>query len=214
MALFARKPVSRQDRLAAAGKARAAGRTKKAIAEYRQALADQPDDPATHAKLATLLAKEEDFPAAWGSFVAAGERWFEQGFVDKALANYLQATQAMPWHPKTWKAVARMLLAKGRRADAYRLLLEGRGHMRRRRQRPEAIELLTVAAQIDDSDFEVMFDLARLLRKVGRNEDAATVLEPLARAYEGAQLKRVRREYLSLGPGAKTAWQWLVGQKK
>ena len=213
MALFGKKPVSRQDRLAAAGKARAEGRTSKAVSEYRKALADRPDDPTTHAKLAPLLAKTGDYPSAWGSFVAAGERFFEQGFVDKALSNYLQATRAMPWHPKAWKAAARMMLDKGRRADAYRLVLEGRDHLRRRSQRPEAIELLTVAAQIDDSDFEVMIDLARLLRKVGRTEDATIVLERLAKLHEGSRLKRVRREYLSLGQSAKTAWAWLVGKK-
>jgi tetratricopeptide (TPR) repeat protein len=212
MGIFARKTVGRQERLAAAGRARAQGRYKKAIAEYRKALAEQMDDAATHAKLGPLLAKIGDFPGAWGSFVAAGERYFEQGFVDKAFAVYLQATQAMPWHPKTWKAAARMLLDKGRRADAFKLLLEGRGHLRRRGQRPEAIELLTVAAQVDDTDFAVMLDLARLLRKEGRVDDALLVLNKLAQRHEGAERKRVRREYFALGPSARTAWRWLFGK--
>ena len=212
MGLFDNKPVGRQERLAAAGKARAKGRYKKAIAEYRRVLAEQNNDPGTHAKLAPLLAKVGDYPGAWRSFVAAGERWFEQGFVEKALAVYLQATQTMPWHPKTWKAAARMMLAKGRRADAFRVLLEGRDGLRRRSQRPEAIELLTVAVQIDDSDFEVMLDLARLLRKVGRADEARVVLERLAERGEGTQRKRLRREYFSLGPSAQTAWRWLFSK--
>lgn len=211
MGIFGKQAVGRQERLAAAGRARAAGRYKKAIEEYRKALSEQADDPATQAKLAPLLAKVGDYPGAWGAFVAAGERYFEQGFVEKALAVYLQATAAMPWHPKTWKALARMMLDKGRRADAYKVLLEGRANLRKRAQRPEAIELLTVAVQIDDTDFEVMLDLARLCRKAGRTEDAQRVLEKLAQRSEGAALKRVRREYFALGPSAKTAWRWLFG---
>ncbi|HEY3451648.1 MAG TPA: tetratricopeptide repeat protein [Myxococcales bacterium] len=212
MGLFGRQDIGRQERLAAAGRARAKGRYKKAIAEYREALAQQPDDPATHAKLGPLLAKVGDFPGAWGAFVAAGERYFDQGFVEKSLAVYLQAAEAMPWHPKTWKAAARMLLDKGRRADAYKLLLDGRDHLRRRSQRPEAIELLVVAVKLDDSDFEVMIDLARLHRKVDRADDALEVLNTLAQRSKGAQLKRVRREYFALGPSARTAWRWLFGK--
>ncbi|MGC4114770.1 MAG: tetratricopeptide repeat protein [Myxococcales bacterium] len=212
MGLFSKQPVGRQERLAAAGRARAAGHTKKAIAEYRRALAEQPDDPTAHAKLAPLLAKVGDYPEAWGEFVAAGERWFEQGFVEKALAIYLQATEALPWHPKAWKAAARMMLDKGRRADAFKLLLHGRAFMARRSQRPEAIELLSVAVQIDDSDFEVMLDLARLYRKVGRKDDAQAVLGKLAERVEGPPLRRVRREYFALGPSVRTAWRWLFAK--
>jgi len=212
MGIFSKQAVSRQDRLASAGRARAKGRYKKAIAEYRRALEEVSDDPATQAKVAPLLAKVGDYPGAWGAFVAAGERYFEQGFVEKALAVYLQATEALPWHPKAWKAAARMMLDLGHRADAYRLLLRGRGHLRKRSQRPEAIELLTVAVQIDDADLDVMLDLARLCRKVGRRDDAQSVLDKLAARTRGAGLRRVRRELFALGPSPRTAWRWLFGR--
>ena len=212
MGLFSKQVVGRQERLAAAGRARAAGRYKKAIAEYREALAEQGDAPATQAKLAPLLAKVGDYPGAWGAFVAAGERYFDQGFVEKALAVYMQATVAMPWHPKTWKAAARMLLDKGCRADAYQLLLEGRSHLTKRSQRPEAVELLQVAVKLDDADFEVMLDLARLCRKLGRADEARGVLDRLAQHCEGPALRRVRREYFALGPSARTAWRWLFNK--
>ena len=211
MGLLSKKPVARQDRLAAAAKARAKGRYAKAIAEYRQALLERPDDPATNTRLAPLLAKVGDYPGAWACFVTAGERFFDTGFVDRAASVYTQAAQAMPWHPKTWKALARMHLARGRRADAFKALVNGRRHLGRRTQRPEAIELLTVARQIDPTDFEVSLDLARLLRKQKRTKEAREVLDAIAEDRKGGELRRVRREYFALAPSLSTAWRWLRG---
>ena len=201
MGLFKKKTYDRSETLAAAAKARSKGKPKKAIAEYRKALEHAPDDPAI------LLAQAGEFPAAWKSFIVAGEALEQQGFADRALGVYAQAASVMPWHPKTWKAVARLRLDKGQRADAVKALCEGRDHLTRRQQRPEAIELLLVARQIDADDFELALDLAWLLRKEGRRDECRPILEGLA--HRGGALRRVRGELFRLAPSFGAAWRWL-----
>jgi tetratricopeptide (TPR) repeat protein len=209
MGLFKKKAYDRSETLAAAAKARSKGKPKKAIAEYRKALEHAPDDPAIHGKLAPLLAQAGEFPAAWKSFIVAGEALEQQGFADRALGVYAQAASVMPWHPKTWKAVARLRLDKGQRADAVKALCEGRDHLTRRQQRPEAIELLLVARQIDADDFELALDLAWLLRKDGRRDECRPILEDLAQKHHGGALRRVRGELFRLAPSFGAAWRWL-----
>jgi hypothetical protein len=105
--------------------------------------------------------------------------------------------------------VARLRLDKGQRADAVKALCEGRDHLTRRQQRPEAIELLLVARQIDADDFELALDLAWLLRKDGRRDECRPILEDLAQKHHGGALRRVRGELFRLAPSFGAAWRWL-----
>jgi tetratricopeptide (TPR) repeat protein len=209
MGLFRKKPYDRSQTLANAAKARAQGRPKKAIAEYQRALEHSPDDPAIHGKLAPLLAQAGDFGDAWRSFIVSADAFEKQGFVDRSLAVYAQAASAMPWHAKTWEAVARLRLEKGQRADALKALLEGRAHLTRRAERPDAIGLLLVARQIDPEAFSLAIDLARLMRKEARHDEARPLLESLVEKHEGRQLRLARGELFRLAPSPPAAWRWL-----
>jgi len=206
---FSKRPVEKSAALAAAAKARAKGNLRRAIAEYRRALEVSPDDPAIHSQLAPLLTKAGDYPRAWESFLAAGESFVQKGFVDRAIAVYAHAALDMPWHPETWKAVARLQLGKGRRADAFKALVEGRAHLKRRSQRSEAIELLRLAREIEADDFDATFDLARLLRLERRSEEAWSLLSPLVEGRANPSLRRVRGELFRLRPSARTGWHWV-----
>jgi tetratricopeptide (TPR) repeat protein len=209
MGLFSKKPYDKAESLARASKARAKGRRKAAIAEYRVVLEHSPEDLTIHGKLAPLLAQAGEFPEAWKSFIKAGEAFEKQGFAERALAVYTQAAGVMPWHPKTWKAMARLRLDMGQRADALKALLEGRRHLTRRRQRPEAIELLLVARQIDPEDFALALDLAWLLRKEGRRDEARAILEALVGHHQGHELRLARGELFRMGPTPAAAWRWM-----
>jgi tetratricopeptide (TPR) repeat protein len=209
MGLFRKKGYDRAETLASAAKARGKGKPKKAIAEYKKALEHSPDDPAIHGKLAPLLAQAGDFPEAWKSFLVAADALEKQGFADRALGVWAQASALMPWHPKTWKAIARLRLEKGQRADALKALLDGRKHLTRRAQRPEAINLLVKAREIDPEAFAPALDLARLLRKEGRPSEARPILDELVEKHRGRELRLARGEQLRLSPGFGAAWRWL-----
>ncbi len=214
MGLFRKKSFERSETLASAARARARGRPKKAIAEYRRALEHAPNDPAIHQKLAPLLAQAGDFRGAWQSFIVSAEAFEKRGFADRALAVYTQAASAMPWHSKAWVALARLRLDKGQRPDALKALLEGRAHLKRRVQRPEAIELLLVARQIDREDFSLAIDLARLLRKEARRDEARALLESLVEKQQRRPLRLVRKELFLLAPSLGSAWRWLRAAMK
>ena len=82
--------------MAKAGRARAKGRKKKAIAIYRKLLAGTPDDFDVHAKLAPLLAASKQRKEAAKSFNMAAESYISKGFDVKAIAVYKQATRHFP----------------------------------------------------------------------------------------------------------------------
>ncbi|MFQ5586357.1 MAG: tetratricopeptide repeat protein [Thermodesulfobacteriota bacterium] len=200
---------SRSDILDAAGKARARGKRRKAIAEYQKLLKADPGDYVVHGKVAPLLAERRLYVEAWSSFRAAGEGYLQKGFVDKARSVYVQATRCMPWEIETWKAVVGLQLDRGQRADALKTLIDGRRHFRGRRQRGEAICLLRMAQAISPGHFNVAFDLAQLLAKSGTKVEAMELLQGLAAREQGHNLRRIRGALLRVSPSPSSAWLWL-----
>ena len=203
------KSYSRSEILDAAGKARARGRRKRAIAEYQKLLNADPGDYVVHGKIAPLLAERRQYSESWSSFKAAGEGYLHKGFVDKTKGVYIQATRHLPYEIEAWKAVVRLHLDRGHRADALKTLDEGRRYFRRHNQRTEAICLLRMAQGISPGHFEVTFDLANLLAKTGEREEAVRLLEELAAREQGHNLRRTRGGLLRIAPSPSSAWLWL-----
>ena len=77
------------------------------------------------------------------------------------------------------------------------LLVEGRRHFRSRRQRAEAVLLLSRAREIDPRNFETSFELAGLLARTGARRRAQRMLQELSTWTSGRQLRRVRRRQLA-----------------
>ncbi len=203
------KSYSRSEILDAAGKARARGRRKRAIAEYQKLLKADPGDYVVHGKIAPLLAERRNYSESWSSFKAAGEGYLHKGFVDKAKSVYIQAARHLPYEIEAWKAVVRLHLDRGHRADALKTLIDGRRYFRRRSQRAEAICLLRMAQGISPDHFDVTFDLAHLLAKTGEREEAVRLLEGLAAREQGHNLRRTRGALLRISPSPSSAWLWL-----
>jgi tetratricopeptide (TPR) repeat protein len=208
--LFGRKtPPTRSELIAQADKARAKGRVKKAIAGYRKALALEPGDAMVHGKLAPLLARTQQNDEALKSFRAAAQAHLDKGFADKAVAVYTQAADTLPLEPTLWQHLAQLQVTRGRRADAVKVLLRGRGHFRRKSGRSHAITLLKEALALDAELFAPKLDLARLLARNGARAEALALLDPLARTLKGRPLRQVRWTLMRVAPGAGAWWRWL-----
>src|SRR3569832_1240659 len=159
--LFARKaPPTRSEVIAKADRARSKGKLKKAVAGYRKALELEPRDSAVHMKLAPLLVRAKEPEAALQRFRAAAQGYLDKGFEDKALAVYTQAAETLQSQVSLWKQVAQMPLARGRRADAVRILLRGRLYLRHKTELADAIALLKEALTLEPTLFDPRLDLA------------------------------------------------------
>lgn len=209
--MFGRKRVfNKQKLLAAASKAQAKGKHKKAVSFYEELLRVEPNDTDLHRKAAPALARAKRCDEAWKSFRMAGLSLVEAGFVDKAVGVYREAVHYMPRHVEAWLAIGDLEVDRGRQRDASQVLLEGRRHFRARKQRPEAIQLLGKARQLDPSNFEAGMDLARLWRKTGNRDSAQRLLRELRLLGGGRRrLVQVRAAELRLAPTPAAALRWL-----
>jgi tetratricopeptide (TPR) repeat protein len=195
--------------LDAAARARARKRRHKAIELYRWVLAVEPQNGEIHARLAPLLAETGQRFDAWSSYKAVARACLRGGHADQALAVYREASARLPREAQAWQAAARLLAKRGQTREAVEMLLEGSRRFRSPRLRPQAIHLLRRARELDAWDFELVLELARLLRRSGQRHESALLLEGLAPRCGGERLRRVRGAQLRLAPGLAGAWRWL-----
>jgi tetratricopeptide (TPR) repeat protein len=210
MGLFRAKAAYDRTRiLEAAGRARAKKRRAQAIELYRRVLAREPSNGELHARLAPLLAETGQHFDAWWSYKAVARACLRAGQGDRALATYREATLYLPREVEAWHAVARLQHKAGRSREAVETLLEGSRNLRTRWLRPQAIYLLRHARDLDNWNFEVVLELARLLASCEQTHEARLLLAGLALRVGGPQLRRVRAAELRVSPGPRTLWRWL-----
>ena len=211
MGLLRRRKVYHRHRiLARAARARKRRRWHKAIEFYREVLEREPDNPEILRKVAPMLARTKQGEEAWGTYRKAAERLTAQGFSEQAIGLYREASRYLPREVAVWKALADSEVARGRRADAIAVLLEGRRHFRSSRLRAEALQLLHCARKIDKANFDVDFDLAALLANSGARPRARQLLEELAMRSRAHELRRVRGRLFFLFPSPRSAWGWVA----
>ncbi len=204
------KPFDRTATLAAADRARARGRTKKAIAGYRRVLEVHPDDLTVHGKVAPLLARRGERGAALASFLKASDGHVRAGFTDRALSVLSQATAFYPEEEPLWQDLARLQLARGRRADAVAALVRGGRRLLRSRHREVGERVLRLALQIEPWQPDAVLVLARTLARLGRKREALGLLDGLAPRVGGRTLSRARRLAFRLSPTPARLWRWLL----
>jgi Tfp pilus assembly protein PilF len=209
VAFWSRKAFSRAEVLAAADSARARGRRRKAIAGYRQVLAHDPADVAVHGKLAPLLAQAGRQSEALRSFRAAAEGQRKAGFLDKAVAVYLQASALLPYESTLWERIAALHVERQRRADAVTALVKGGRACAQGGQRADGVRLLRQAVELEPWHPDATFSLARLLARTGERQEAWALLEGLAGRLRGQGLRRVRAAQFWLRPTPAALWRWV-----
>jgi tetratricopeptide (TPR) repeat protein len=204
-----KKTYDRTTVLEAADAARGRGRVRKAVAGYAQILANDPEDHLVHARVAPLFARLRKWNEARKSFDAAGAGYQTAGFSDKAIAVWALAAQHFPEDVDYWERIANEQMKKGRRADAVRALLEGRGQLRKRKQRPLAILLLRQVLEVDAFHVDATIDLARLLKAEGSLHEGLRLLRQLRPWAKGRDVRRVRLAMVLLSPSWRGALDWL-----
>jgi Flp pilus assembly protein TadD len=132
-----------------------------------------------------------------------------QGFTEKAVGVLREASAHLPREPEVWGRLADLEIQRRRLADAHKVLLEGRGHFRSKRDRSNAILLLLRARKLAPRDFRTNFDLAGLLAKAGARGRARSLLEEIASWARAGELRRVRARQFALSPTPVAAWGWL-----
>jgi thioredoxin-like negative regulator of GroEL len=195
--------------LDAATRARAKKKRARAIELYRWVLAVEPQNGELHARLAPLLAETGQGFDAWSSFNAVARAHLREGHAGRALAVYREATLHLPREAQAWQALARLQHKSGHPKKALETLLAASRHFRPRRLRPQAIHLLRCARQIEEWNFEVVLELARLLASTSQPHEARILLHGLAERSGGKRLRRVRAVQLRLAPGLGATWRWL-----
>jgi Tfp pilus assembly protein PilF len=209
--LFARKekPFDRTATIAEADRARARGKKKKAIAEYRKILAVDPRDLTVHGKVAPLLAQTGKKVDALASFRVAADGQVRAGFLDRALSVVRQAVGFYPEELGLWEEIARLHLQRGRRADAVAALVDAGRRLLKTRHRAVGAKALRRALEIEPWSPEATLLLARTLAREGRREEALGLLDGLATRVRGRMLRRVRRLAFRLSPTLGNLWRWL-----
>lgn len=208
------KPGAKIDRsqvLAAADQLRVKGKYAKAVAEYRKVLLLDPKDADVLAKIAPLLVKLKEREEALRDFRAGADAFIQRGFVDRAIALYVQATAAFPREAQLWETLGKLHQERGRKADGIKALLNGAAQFKGRKGRPTALKLLRQALGYDVTHIEATIALARLLKANGEAASARTLLDELAGRIRGPAVKRLHSARLRLFPGFGSLWRWLRG---
>jgi tetratricopeptide (TPR) repeat protein len=210
LALFASDSSYDRGRiLEAAARARRRGRRKKALDLYRRVLEAEPGNPEIERRMAPLLAETRRPDEAWQAYRRAAADLTKRGFFEKAIGVYRDASRYLSGEVELWRSISDLELERGRKADAVAALLEGRRHLRGRKLRIHAIQLLERGRRIEPRHFETNFELAGLLARDGARFRARRVLGELAGFVSGSQLRRVRLRQLRLDPTPAALWRWL-----
>jgi tetratricopeptide (TPR) repeat protein len=166
-------------------------------------------NPALHAKLAPLLARNGEPFDAWRHFQSAARSWLRAGHADEALAVYRKAVQSLPRTVEAWLELGDLHRREGRRREAVEALREGRRHLRRRRFRAEATHLLRCAHALEPGNLDVTLDLAQMLSLSQQRREAVLLLEDLAARCAPEDLRRVRRAMFRVTHSPVAAARWL-----
>jgi tetratricopeptide (TPR) repeat protein len=201
----------RREVVAAADLDRARGRRTRAIAGYRRALAEDPDDLAVHAKIAPLLAAGGERAAALQSFRAAADGQARAGFHERALALLIHAAEHFPDEEPLWPDIARLHLQRGRRAEAVSALTAGGWRLCLLRRLDVAERVLRLAVDLDPADSDAQVILARILARAGRRDEALRLLDAVLRRERGRRRTAVRGVMFRIAPSPGRLWGWLRG---
>ena len=203
------KKIDRSQVLSAADQLRVKGKYAKAVEEYRKVLLLDANDADVLAKIAPLLVKLDKREEAMRDFRLAAGIYIKRGFVDRAIALYVQASAAFPKEAQLWETVGQLHQERGRKAEGIKALIAGAAHFKGKKGRPTALKLLRQALGYDELHIDASVGLARLLKADGEAGAARKLLDELAARIRGPARKRLLGARLRLFPGPGSLWRWL-----
>jgi tetratricopeptide (TPR) repeat protein len=209
--VVARRPrgFDRAALLARADRHRQAGRVEEAIAGYQEILRWRPDDAVARARLAPLLARAGEREAALAEFRRLAEDQRRAGFPARAISLLKQAAQRWPDEISLTAEAAELELARGRREDAVKALLEGGRRLLETPLRPQGTKLVRRALELHPWHVEGTLLYARTLVLDRRRRDAGRLLDGLARRTLGEARRQAVAAGARLAPSPRRLWRWL-----
>jgi tetratricopeptide (TPR) repeat protein len=207
--MAARRSYDRKRILEAAARATARRRRHEAIRCYRRVLIAEPGNAEIHRRIAPLLAATGQRFDAWLSFRMAARSLLRQGHEERALALYREAAQRLPRNVEAWSTLARLETKRGQPSRAFDTLLQGSRKLRRAADRPRAIHLLRQALVLEPRHVQATLELARLMHRSRRRDEASLLLESLVARTAAADRRRACAALLALFPSLRHGWMWL-----
>jgi len=163
------------------------------IEDLRKRIAERPDDPRLHQRLAELLLEKGRRPEALEAFVKAAQCHADAGFHLRAIAMYRRVLR-MEESPEILLKLAELYLSNGLLGDAlvqYRKVIhlyknQGKSH--------EILGLLRRMAEVAPDNLEVRVKYIELLRKEGFPDQAFDELLRLYLVYREGPDKSFSRQ--------------------
>ncbi len=178
-----------------AEKLRAKRKYKRALREYIKIIDSDPDDLKVQNRLAELYKilklPEQAIPyyeSVANSFMQE-ERW------DKAISLYRQIIELDRHCIQRYEDLARVFVAKDLKADAIHLYKEALPWFRRRKWRVQFVDLHGWILELDPYEHSIRFDLAKLLRRCKRSEEAIALISKGIELLQGSQRRKWLRRY-------------------
>ena len=199
----------RKTLLREAREAQKRGKHQKALRLLRRIQFVEPNNVELHALIAPTLARCGWEFCAWESYRVAAIALARGGKNQAALSLYCDATKRMPRNFDAWVTRAQLERSMSHPDRARLTLIEARRQFRGRRSRPQAVSILRRILEITPGDDETTLDLAALLSRMGRKDEALLLLDRLAESCHGPLLRRVRHTQWSVTPSLAHTWFWL-----
>ncbi len=181
--------TNRESALRRAEKLLKQGRLEAAIAEYVQAVDEQPRDWATVNVLGDLYAKAGQIENAAQQYLRVADHFAREGFLQKAAALYKKVVKIKPQDEQVLLQLAELSEQQGLVADAKSCLSTVAECRRRRGDRRGSAEAILRLAGLDPADIKAALLAARASAELG---DAGGAAERFR--YVGVELLRRGRK--------------------
>ncbi len=191
----------------------------KAIAEYRKLVADDPGDVRTLLKIGDLHLKQDQHEAAIKTYEQVGEYYYREGFSVKAIAVYKQIRGIIRRHAQHLEGryghivprLAEIYTQLGLTSDALAAYDEVASRLRQEGRERDALDIFKKVVELDpqnpiahlrvadsrgrlgeiDKAIDRFGEAARIMLRLGRQDDALKVLERLLEFRPDAEYARL-----------------------
>jgi tetratricopeptide (TPR) repeat protein len=176
------------------------GKLDAALAEYVQAVEEQPRDWNTVNILGDLYVRAGKVESAVSQYARVAAHFAHEGFLQKAAALYKKIAKIRPQDESVLLRLADLSEQQGLIADAKSCLTSVAEHRRRRGNRKGAAEIVLRLAKLDPTDLSVSLLAARAAAELGDTADA--VVRFKTAGHELLRRRRTKEGLKALGEAA------------
>jgi len=185
------------------------GRHRKAANLYRRIIAVEPNNVDLQMRIAPCLAEAGQPFDAWESYRLAADALLKAARREHAHQLLRDAARRLPRCYEAWLGLASLELAMENKRAALDVLNRAQKNFRRRSQRSQAIALLKKMREIEPDELSTTMELARLLSKSGREDEALDLLGHVVEVASHTELKQIRKQQWFITPTVSHTWLWL-----